>query len=60
MGEILFSRNVHFISNHMLTHATTNLSTSELEDYYGNRVRSRKREMFNFITFDSGAKDKRK
>ena len=60
MGEILLSRYDHFISNHMLTHATTNLSASELEEYYGNRVRSRMREMFNLIAFDGGAKDKRK
>jgi len=44
----------------MHTHATSNLSASELEEYYGNRVRSRMREMFNLIAFDSGAKDKRK
>ena len=60
MGEILLSRYDHFNSNHMLTHATTNLSASELEDYYGNRVRSRMREMFNLIAFDSAAKGKRK
>jgi len=60
MGEILLSRYDHFICNHMLTHATTNLSASELESFYGNRVRSRMREMFNLIAFDSGAKDKRK
>jgi len=60
IGEILLSRYDHFISNHMLTHATTNLSASELEDFYGNRVRSRMREMFNLIAFDSRAKDKRK
>jgi len=60
MGEILLSRYDHFINNHMITHATTNLSASELEDYYGNRVRSRMREMFNLIAFDGGAKDKRK
>lgn len=60
MGEILLSRYDHFISNHMLTHATTNLSATELEEYYGNRVRSRMREMFNLIAFDGGAKDKRK
>ena len=60
MGEILLSRYDHFINNHMITHATTNLSASELENYYGNRVRSRMREMFNLIAFDSTAKDKRK
>ncbi len=60
MGEILLSRYDHFINNHMLTHATTNLSASELESYYGNRVRSRMREMFNLIALDSNSTDKRK
>jgi len=60
MGEILLSRYDHFIRAHMLTHATTNLSASELETYYGSRVRSRMREMFNLIAFDSRTKDKRK
>ena len=60
MGEILLSRYDHFISHHMFTHATTNLSASELEDCYGNRVRSRMREMFNLVSFESEAKDKRK
>ena len=31
---------------------TTNLAASEFEDMYGNRVRSRLSEMFNFIAFD--------
>ncbi len=60
MGEILLSRYDRFIAHRMLTHATTNLSASELEDCYGNRVRSRMRELFNLVAFDSGAKDKRK
>ncbi len=60
MGEILLSRYDHFITHKMLTHATTNLSASELEDCYGNRVRSRMRELFNLVAFDRGAKDKRK
>lgn len=59
MGEILLSRYDHFISSQMLTHATTNLSATELENYYGSRVRSRMREMFNLIAFDSNASDKR-
>jgi len=33
----------------MLSHAITNLSASELEDYYGNRIRYRMREMFNLL-----------
>jgi DNA replication protein DnaC len=44
----------------MLTHATTNLSASELEEIYGNRLRSRIREMFNLVAFDKDAKDKRR
>ena len=60
LGEILLSRYDHFISNNMITHATTNLSASELETLYGNRVRSRMREMFNLLSFEKGAEDKRK
>ena len=58
MAEIRLSRYDRFIGQHMLTHATTNLSASEIENCYGNRVRSRLREMFNLITFKN-AKDKR-
>lgn len=60
MGEILLSRYDHFINAGMITHANTNLSASELESYYGNRVRSRMREMFNLIAFNSDSTDKRK
>lgn len=43
----------------ILTHATTNLNAQELEDRYGNRVRSRMRQLFNLISFDSNSVDKR-
>lgn len=59
MAEILLSRYELFVHKKMLTHITTNLSASEIEALYGNRVRSRMREMFNLISFDSGTKDKR-
>jgi DNA replication protein DnaC len=59
MAEILISRYDLFVSRKMLTHLTTNLTGSEMEDYYGLRVRSRLREMFNLIAFDSNSKDKR-
>lgn len=59
MAEILISRYEHFIINNSITHITTNLSASEIESFYGNRVRSRMREMFNLITFDKNTKDKR-
>jgi hypothetical protein len=40
--------------------ATTNLNAAELEGRYGNRVRSRMRELFNLLAFDKGSLDKRK
>jgi len=60
MGEILLSRYELFVSCGTLTHLTTNLSASEIESFYGNRIRSRMREMFNLISFSKDAKDKRK
>lgn len=59
MAEILLNRYDLFVSKGMLTHITTNLPASELELMYGNRLRSRLREMFNLIAFDKDAKDKR-
>lgn len=46
-------------SRRVLTHCTTNLNAKELEDRYGNRVRSRMRSMFNLIAFNENSKDKR-
>lgn len=60
LGEILLSRYEYFISHDMISHVTTNLSAKELEELYGNRVRSRLREMFNLIAFSSEISDKRK
>ena len=60
MAEILLSRYDLFISKKLQTHITTNLSASEIEKNYGNRVRSRLREMCNLIAFESAVKDKRK
>ena len=59
MGEILLSRYDLFISKGIPTHVTTNLSASEIEEKYGNRVRSRMREMFNLVAFDKESEDKR-
>lgn len=59
MAEILISRYDQFIENRTVTHITTNLSASEIEKLYGNRLRSRFRQMFNLIAFDKGAIDKR-
>lgn len=60
IGEILISRYELFVNNNIKTHATTNLNSDELEGFYGNRVRSRMRKMFNLIAFDEDTKDKRK
>ena len=59
MAEILLSRYDLFVSKKIVTHITTNLSASEIEAIYGNRVRSRLRAMFNLIAFDKSTTDKR-
>jgi len=59
MGEILLSRYELFISQRMMSHVTTNLSAGEIESTYGNRLRSRFREMFNQIPFNNNSIDKR-
>ncbi len=59
MGEILLSRYDLFLKHRVKTHATTNLNAQELEERYGNRVRSRMRELFNLVAFGKGSKDKR-
>jgi len=60
MGEILLSRYDQFASGGMLTHLTTNLSAPEIGGLYGERVRSRLREMVNVVAFGKDAKDKRR
>ena len=60
MGEILLSRHDLFLERKTKTHATTNLNAAELEERYGNRVRSRMRQMFNLISFDAKSIDKRR
>ena len=59
MAEVLLSRYDLFVSKKVLTHITTNLSATEIEAAYGNRVRSRMREMLNLITYATATPDKR-
>jgi hypothetical protein len=59
IAEILLSRYDLFTQRGIPTHITTNLSAGEIESIYGNRVRSRMREMFNLVAFGEEAKDKR-
>lgn len=60
MAEILLTRYDLFVTYKLKTHLTTNLSATEIENVYGNRVRSRMRELFNLIAFNRDSKDKRK
>ena len=60
MAEILLMRYELFVARGVVTHVTTNLNASEMEGAYGNRVRSRLREMFNLVAFERSAVDKRK
>lgn len=60
MAEITLSRYDIFISKRIVTHITTNLSASEIEQHYGLRVRSRLRELCNLVSFNSSTKDKRR
>ncbi len=59
IGEILLSRYDLYLKHKIKTHATTNLNAQELEERYGNRVRSRMRQLFNLIAFDQKSEDKR-
>lgn len=59
MGEVLLSRYDLFVSSGLKTYLTTNLTSTEIEELYGPRVRSRMREMFNLVSFGAGAADKR-
>jgi energy-coupling factor transporter ATP-binding protein EcfA2 len=59
MGEVLLSRYDLFVHYKFKTHGTTNLNANELEAYYGNRVRSRMRQLFNLIAYDKESHDKR-
>ena len=62
MGELLLSRYELYLQSkkRIKTHATTNLGAESFEKLYGHRVRSRMRELFNLIAFDTKAVDKRK
>ena len=59
MAGILLSRYDLFITQKLITHLTTNLNSSEIEQIYGPRVRSRMREMFNLVSFSNDSGDKR-
>ena len=59
MAEIILSRYDLFMNLNIKTHITTNLSASEIEKYYTERVRSRLRQMMNVLAVPASRKDKR-
>ena len=59
MQEILLSRYDLFTDYGHKTHLTTNLSATEIENYYTARVRSRLRHMMNVLAILPDRKDKR-
>lgn len=65
MAEIILSRYDFLMAmqakgnHHFQTIITTNLTATEVEDRYGERVRSRIRELFNLFAYPPNAKDKR-
>lgn len=60
MAEILLTRYDIFKEKGIITHLTTNLTAGEIETIYGNRLRSRMREMFNLFGYDESSVDKRR
>lgn len=60
MAEILLTRYDLFREKRIITHLTTNLTAGEIESMYGNRLRSRMREMFNLFGYEETSKDKRR
>lgn len=58
MAEIIYNRyDAGLLSK---THFTANMTSEDIDESYGQRVRSRLREMCNFISFDPKAPDFRK
>ncbi|WP_310391908.1 ATPase [Hymenobacter sp.] len=60
LAEILLDRYDRFVTHRMRTHLTSNLNASELETLYGDRLRSRLREMCNVLSFPTTAPDRRR
>ena len=60
IAEVLLDRYDQFVRHGMITYLTTNLDAEALEGAYGDRVRSRLREMCNLVCFPDEAVDRRK
>ncbi|MBK8516100.1 MAG: ATPase [Saprospiraceae bacterium] len=59
MAQVILMRYNLFQNNKVLTHFTSNLTADQIEKYYGDRVRSRLKEMCNWIEYSSDSPDKR-
>lgn len=59
LAQIILMRYELFQSHRVQTHFTSNLSAPQIQGFYGERVRSRLREMCNWIEYSSDSKDKR-
>ena len=57
---VLLDRYDRFVTHQMLTHLTSNLNAPKLETLYGDRLRSRLREMCNVLAFPATAPDRRR
>lgn len=57
MSDILLNR---YDRNDNTTHLTTNLTAEQIKEFYGDRVASRMKEMFNLIKFPKEILDKRR
>ena len=60
MGQVILMRYNLFQTRQVLTHFTSNLTADQIEHHYGERVRSRLREMCNWIQYTAESPDKRK
>lgn len=59
MGQVIMMRYEIFQNNQVKSHFTSNLTALQIEKHYGERVRSRLREMCNWIEYKDSF-DKRK
>jgi hypothetical protein len=60
MAQVILMRYNLFQSRQVHTHFTSNLTADQIEFHYGDRVRSRLREMCNWIEYTADSTDKRK
>ncbi|MBK7807000.1 MAG: hypothetical protein IPJ51_11930 [Saprospiraceae bacterium] len=60
MAQVILMRYNLYQNYKIVTHFTSNLTADQIEKYYGDRVRSRLKEMCNWIEYTSDSPDKRK